>query len=180
MSIPIQDAIRFCFRCGAMLPRPVPTKCTACGLGHYANPKLCVGVLVVHEGSVILTRRAIEPYYGYWDIPGGFCEVGEHPATSAVRELKEELGCEVQLSGCLGCWTDKYEDPTGLVNYSTVNIFYLATLLREAVSHTDDEVAERRFFPILSLPDKIAFPDHASSVLSALQDAYKQKGVHYL
>lgn len=175
MSTPIQDAIRFCFMCGAMLPRPVPTKCSACGLAHYANPKPCVGVLVVRENSVLLTRRAIEPYYDYWDVPGGFCEVGEHPATSAVREMKEELGCEVQITGYLGCWMDKYGDPTGLVNYSTLNIYYTAASLHETGSQTDHEVSEHRFFPILNPPVRIAFPDHVTSVLRALQDAYMRK-----
>ena len=179
MPIPVQDAIRFCFMCGAMLPRPVPANCTACGLGHYANPKPCVGVLVVHESSVLLTRRAIEPYYGYWDIPGGFCEVGEHPAACAVRELKEELGCEVKIRSYLGCWMDRYCDPTGLVEYSTLNIFYVAALLREAMSQADNEVSEHRFFPILSPPAKIAFPDHSNSALLALQDAYSGERIHF-
>jgi len=175
MPVPIDDAIRFCFSCGARLPGPVPVACTSCGMGHYANPKPCASALVIKDGCVLLVRRAIEPYYGYWDIPGGFCEVGEHPAASATRELQEELGLEVRITDYVGCWMDKYDDPTGLVSYSTLNIFYLAVPLGNVVSVGDDEVSEHRYFPILDLPAEMAFPDQANSALAVLQDAYMRK-----
>lgn len=36
--------------------------------------------------------RARDPWRGGWEVPGGFCEVGEHPALAAQRERREELG----------------------------------------------------------------------------------------
>ncbi len=38
---------------------------------------------------------------GGWELPGGKCETGETPASAAVRELREELGCEVRVTGRL-------------------------------------------------------------------------------
>ena len=46
----------------------------------------------MREGKVLLLRRAMEPYEGYWDVPGGFCDAAEHPMRAAERELAEELG----------------------------------------------------------------------------------------
>jgi NADH pyrophosphatase NudC (nudix superfamily) len=90
---------RFCPRCGGALDwcnvagddhqRQI---CVACGHIHYHNPAPTAGALVVRNGELLLVRRAIEPYFGYWDIPGGFIESGEGPAETAVREVREETG----------------------------------------------------------------------------------------
>jgi 8-oxo-dGTP pyrophosphatase MutT (NUDIX family) len=39
---------------------------------------------------------------GTWVAPGGFIEPGEHPAETVVRELREELGIEVEPFNILG------------------------------------------------------------------------------
>ena len=36
-------------------------------------------------------------YKDYWDIPGGYVETGETPHQACIREVKEELGIDVQL-----------------------------------------------------------------------------------
>jgi 8-oxo-dGTP diphosphatase len=42
---------------------------------------------------------------GGWELPGGKCEPAEDLATAAVRELHEELGCEVAVTGHLSART---------------------------------------------------------------------------
>jgi len=39
----------------------------------------------------------IAEWAGYWTLPGGGIEFGEHPADSAIREVKEETGLDVAL-----------------------------------------------------------------------------------
>ena len=53
------------------------TCASACGTIHYQNPRLVVGCVPEHEGSILLCRRAIEPRRGYWTVPAGFMENGE-------------------------------------------------------------------------------------------------------
>ena len=61
-------SFRYCPRCGGTLVERQPPGdtrlrlvCTSCGDVLYQNPKVVVGALVVKDGAVLLTRRAIEP-----------------------------------------------------------------------------------------------------------------------
>ena len=57
---------------------------------------LVVGAAVVRHGRVLATRRTHPPEAaGRWELPGGKVEPGEGPADAVVREVREELGCEV-------------------------------------------------------------------------------------
>ena len=52
--------------------------------------------LVDVDGRVLLTRRPEgKTMAGMWEFPGGKVEPGELPERSLIRELKEELGIEV-------------------------------------------------------------------------------------
>lgn len=55
------------------------------------EPVLSAGVVVVRrvaDAWRVLLLRA----YNYWDFPKGLVEPGEHPLTSARREVREETG----------------------------------------------------------------------------------------
>lgn len=87
----------YCLQCGATAHYAVPTGdskerliCSVCHHIHYENPKMVCGTLVVHDGRILLCRRAIEPRFGLWTLPAGFMENGETMKDGAVRETAEE------------------------------------------------------------------------------------------
>lgn len=64
--------------------------------------QLVVGVALLHHGRVLAARRCRPPEAaGGWEFPGGKVDEGEDPAAAAVRELREELGCTVEVTGWL-------------------------------------------------------------------------------
>lgn len=154
MTLPA-PAGAYCPACGVPLTeqtidRRLRRVCPGCGRVDWRNAKPCAGALIVRNGKVLLVRRAIEPFRGYWDIPGGFCEVDEHPTETAIREVKEETGLEIELTGLLGLWMDDYEGSMSL------NVYYLARPLSREVRPADDADAAAWFAPD-ALPGRIAF-----------------------
>lgn len=64
--------------------------------------RLVVGAAVLRDGRVLAARRAAPPEAaGRWELPGGKVEPGETPADALVRELVEELGVDVEVTGWL-------------------------------------------------------------------------------
>jgi 8-oxo-dGTP diphosphatase len=55
----------------------------------FATPRLAAGALFICDNKVLLVRKT---YGNRWDIPGGYVDRGESPASACERELQEELG----------------------------------------------------------------------------------------
>ena len=79
--------------------------CDQCGYVAYENPKVVVGSVVVHEGKVMLCRRAIEPRRGFWTLPAGYLELQETVEEGARREALEESGAQIHLDGILAVFS---------------------------------------------------------------------------
>ena len=155
---------RYCPMCGsALLEQEIDGRlrgvCPACGYVHWRNAKPCAGALIIRNGKVLLVRRAVEPFRGYWDIPGGFCEADEHPAEAALREVREETGLAVELTGLLGLWLDEYAGST------TLNVYYLARPLGRRLQVGDDADGAAWFAPT-ALPTLIAFENGRQALMA--------------
>lgn len=60
------------------------------------HPRVGVGVFVFRGGKFLMGRRKGSHEAGTWSIPGGYVEFGESPEEAAVREVKEETGCDIK------------------------------------------------------------------------------------
>ena len=79
--------------------------CTQCGYVAYENPKIVTGSVVVHEGRVLLCRRAIEPRRDFWTLPAGYLELMETVEEGARREAWEEAEARIVLDGILAVYS---------------------------------------------------------------------------
>lgn len=160
---------RLCPRCGAELDvglAPARVSCPACSLVVYANPKPTVCALIVGDaGRLLLARRAVEPFAGCWDLPGGFVEEGEHPLDALRRELLEETGLEIEPGEFHGVWMDTYGPAPDAE--STLNLYWEARIVSGAMRPADD-VSELRWFEPDALPprEQLAFTTVADSLVA--------------
>ncbi len=86
---------------------------------YFADPaapaanSLVVAVAAVvldDAGRVLLIQRTDNDL---WAIPGGAQDVGETTAAAAVREVREETGLDVEVTGLVGI----YSDPRHVIAY---------------------------------------------------------------
>lgn len=70
------------------------------GLPRHANWDTCA--------ALVLTRRAagLRNHAGQWAFPGGRMEEGERPEETALRELREEVGVQLDPGRIMGCLDD--------------------------------------------------------------------------
>ena len=169
------DGWRYCPRCAAPLTTAVGrVECAACGFVAYANSAPTASALCVDDdGRLLLVRRAVEPFRGRWDIPGGFLEEHEHPKDALRRELVEETGLEIDPVAFFGVWIDWYGDEGPGVQ-STLNLYWTARVVRGDPRPADD-VDELRWFAPDELPaaTELAFTN-TRSVVEAWRDEQAQ------
>jgi ADP-ribose pyrophosphatase YjhB (NUDIX family) len=68
-------------------------------------------VVTDDSGRILVQRRADS---GNWALPGGAMELGESLTGSVVREVKEETGYDIEVTGMVGTYTD----PKHIIAYS--------------------------------------------------------------
>ncbi len=77
-------------------------------------------------GELLLVRRIDD---GYWELPGGRVEVGETAAQAVIREVAEESGVAITLTGLSGVYSDPSHvllDPDGTVHQQLALCFHAA------------------------------------------------------
>lgn len=125
--VPWVKVPRYCMVCGSPIEvrnikRGEPDRhvCSKCGEVHWLEPKLAVGVVIEHQGGIVMLQRDIDPGRGKWVYPGGFVDRGESLEMAGRREAREEALIELGPMELLGAFS--YEGhPVVLVAYvSTV------------------------------------------------------------
>jgi 8-oxo-dGTP diphosphatase len=59
---------------------------------------LVVAALIRRRGQILLSRRRADQAMPHlWEFPGGKVESGEAPTAALTREVREELGCAIEV-----------------------------------------------------------------------------------
>ncbi|QGY40731.1 NUDIX domain-containing protein [Pseudodesulfovibrio cashew] len=131
--------------------------CPHCGedIVLFANPTPTVDVVILVPGGadgvdgVVLIERMNEPYG--WALPGGFVDEGETCEHAAVREMKEETGLDVILTGLLGVYSDPKRDP----RKHTMSVVYTGVARNPDALAAGDDAGKARIFPLGGWPEPV-------------------------
>lgn len=123
--------------------------------------KAGVGVIVTDgRGNILLERRSDN---GLWGLPGGSIEPGESICRAACREIREETGLDIRITGLLGVYSEPekrivtYPDNGDVAHL--VDIVLTAEIMAGELTLSPESL-ELRFFPRDLLPEGIVPPAH--------------------
>jgi 8-oxo-dGTP diphosphatase len=72
---------------------------------------LVVAAVIRGPAGILVSRRFAEAERGgQWEFPGGKVEPGEDEPAALRREIREELGCELEVGGLLARHRHRYPD----------------------------------------------------------------------
>ncbi|KAB7528416.1 NUDIX domain-containing protein [Flagellimonas olearia] len=115
----------------------------------YPTPKVDVRAFVLNEKDEILMAR--ESIDGKWTIPGGWADIGSTPSETAVKEVKEETGIEVEAIRLLAVY-DKQTHPHPPAPIYVYKLIFLCQMKGGELKAGFD-MLDAGFFPLDQLPE---------------------------
>ena len=83
---------------------------------------VCVDGLCVTGEGVLLVRRRLMPFIGFWGLPGGIVEHNESLEDACKREFKEETGYNIMVNEILGARIEEHPNQTRVIIIFDVKI----------------------------------------------------------
>jgi ADP-ribose pyrophosphatase YjhB (NUDIX family) len=99
-----------------------------------------VGGVIEKNGKFLLVQEAKENCRGKWNLPAGHLEINETLFDGARREIFEETGCKVDLTGLLQISHRVFEDKI------FVGFMFVAKLIDEHIDFNKNEILNVKWF----------------------------------
>jgi 8-oxo-dGTP diphosphatase len=112
------------------------------------RPWVGIGVVVIHDGAVLLVRRGRPPRQGQWGLPGGAQELGETVFDAARREVLEETGLQVIARKVLTTVDSITRDAAGRVRWHYTLVEVLADCPGGGTPVTGDDADAAVWVPL--------------------------------
>lgn len=123
-----------------------------------------VGGVVEKDGKYLLVQEAKEKCRGKWNLPAGHLDPNETIFEAAKREVEEESGFDVELTGVCQIGNQKLE------NDVFVSVVFSTKVLGGDINFNPDEILDARWFTyeeIISMKDQLR---RESFVLGAIDN----------
>ena len=146
----------YCPKCGSNEFIKIPDndrakRCGKCSFTFYFNSSAAVAALIYDdENRLMLTQRAVEPFKGKFDLPGGFVDPLESVENAISREIKEELGIEVVELKYLGSFPNEYPF-SGIVIF-TIDLAFKVKVKSLKDLKPMDDISSIKFFHRHEIP----------------------------
>jgi len=128
------------------------------------RPLVGVGAVIIENDRILLVKRANEPNKGKWSVPGGLVRVGESLVDALKREIREEVGVEIEVDD-VACVSEEIFR-NGEVRFHYVIIDFFARITHGSVRPGSD-AAEIRWVPIHEV-DKIETVDFVKELINSI------------
>lgn len=102
--------------------------------------KVIVGGIIEKEGKYLLVQEAKKKCYKKWNFPAGHLDFNESLEQGAIREIKEETGCDVELNGI--CYMNNRISEDDIF----IMIVFNAKLIREEIKYDKEEILDVKWF----------------------------------
>lgn len=93
---------------------------------YPTQPRAAVGVVVFKGDDVLLIKRGKPPREDTWSLPGGAQRLGETVRDAAIREVLEETGVRIEITGLVDVLDSIHRDADGNVEYHYTLIDFVA------------------------------------------------------
>lgn len=103
---------------------------------------IIVGGVIEKDGKVLLVQEKQEKCYGKWNLPAGQLDPNESIIEGAIREVKEETGCDVELTGIATIANKILKDDI------FIEIVFTTKLLNESIKIDPEEILDVKWWDI--------------------------------
>jgi NAD+ diphosphatase len=166
---------RFCPRCGK---RGIASfekngmHCPGCGYVYFHNCASSVAAIIETKQGILLTKRNTFPKKGLLDLPGGFSDYHESLEEALTREIREELGCELDRLSYFGSFPNKYRYRS--VTYFTIDAVFVCKARNLSRLKPNSELSEVLFAQPSTIDlSRIAFPSTRAAIETYAHGARK-------
>lgn len=126
--------------------------------------KVIVGGIIEKDGKYLLVQEAKEKCYKKWNFPAGHLDFSESLKQGAIREIKEETGCDVELDGVC------YIANEILENDLLVMVVFNAKLVKESIKFDKEEILDVKWFDYDEIVNKMEKELRGSYIKTAVMN----------